>query len=102
MAWTAQRYAGASQLPPYQRWSFLLGPILMSFSGAWNNTADALMLPPALDPSSPAAWLAPAADGNALHFTVPAAPGVTVRPYFEIQDPPAPGAYFTNYPCFLV
>ena len=33
-------------------------------------------------------------------MAVPAAPGVTVRPDFEIQDPPAPDAFFTVYPCF--
>ena len=96
MAFAAQRYGGSSQLPPYQRWSYLYGPILLSFSGTWNSSVDALVMPAAVGaPGSPAAWTQRLADQ--LHFSVPSAPGVTLRPYFEIQDN---STFFSNYPCF--
>jgi DUF1680 family protein len=100
MALSAARYAGHSQLPPYQRWSYLAGPILLAWQGSWNSSVDALVLPPAVGaPGDPAAWLAPVS-GSALHGTVPGAPGVTVRPYFEIQGSPTPETFFSVYPCF--
>lgn len=89
MAFTAVRYEGASQLPPFQRWAYLFGPVLMAVEGAWNSTLGALVMPQPggvpLDPAAPAQWLAPLGDGNPLHFGVSGAPGWTALPYFEVQ-----------------
>ena len=98
MALTAQAYGGHSQLPPYARYSYLYGPILLSFSGMWNETVDALVMPPAIAaPDAPATWLQAAPDGNMLHFVAPLAPGLFVQPYYELQDP---NVLFSNFPAF--
>jgi len=99
MALASARYEGASQLPPYERWSALYGPVLLAFVGPWNASVDGLtLLAPAVQPAQPAAWLQPAADGNALHFEAPSMPGVASLPYFEVQEE---GQLFTVYPCFV-
>ena len=97
LAWSAELYAGASQLPPYARWSYLLGPVLMSFEGPWDAPSDSLVMPAGLDPARPQDWLLPAGDGNALHFLVKGGAGFSAKPYFEVQDA---GERFSNYPCF--
>ena len=98
MAVTGARYAGASQLPPFARYSYLLGPVLLAAQGPWNATADALVMPAGLDPARPQEWMVPAGDGSALHFNVSGAPGYTFKPYWEVQ-----GALelFSNYPAFF-
>jgi len=98
-AFSAVRYVGSSQLPPYTRWAYLLGPVLMAAEGPWNATVDALVIPTAasLDPSMPAAWMQPQGDGNSLHYTIAGAPAFRFRPYFEVQ---AAGEQFSVYPCF--
>ena len=97
LAWSAELYSGSSQLPPYARWSFLLGPVLMSLEGPWDAPSDSLVMPAGLDPSRPQDWLVPASDGNALHFAVRGNAAFTAKPYFEVQDA---GERFSNYPCF--
>ena len=86
MALSSARYAGASQIAPYARYSFLYGPVLLAAQGPWDAASDALVLPQGLDPANPGALLAPSADGNALHFDVVGAPGFTFKPYYEVQD----------------
>lgn len=98
MALVSARYTGASQLPPYSRWSFLLGPILLSAEGPWDTPSDSLVMPAGLNPATPNTWLLPANDGNSLHFSVAGAPAITMKPYFEVQ---AAGEQFSNYPCFV-
>jgi hypothetical protein len=46
----ACRYTGLSQIPPYSRYALLLGPIIMSFQGAWDysNTTDSTVMIPHL------------------------------------------------------
>lgn len=100
LSWDAALYAGHSQLPPYKRYSYLLGPILMSLEGPWDAASDSLVMPTGLDPSSPAQWLLPAGDGSALHFTVKGTSGaglIIAKPYFEVNEA---GERFSNYPCF--
>lgn len=97
MAFTASKYVGHTQLPPYSRWGYTYGPVLLAGSGPWNSTADALVMPAGVDPSCPSCWMTPAGDGNALHFTVAGAPGFSFKPYWEVQDA---GETFSTYPCF--
>jgi hypothetical protein len=87
MTFAAFNYTGYSQLPPYTRWGFKYGPVMLAAQGTWDSTVDALVMPQSanLDPSNPSAWMVPAGDGNSLHFSVTGAPGVTFKPYFEIQ-----------------
>jgi DUF1680 family protein len=90
MAFQAVRYTGSSQLPPFARWGYLFGPVLLAVQGPWNASLGALVMPQpggvALDPATPSAWLAPdAASGNPLHFAVAGAPGWSAKPYFEVQ-----------------
>lgn len=98
MPLTAHEYTGASVLPPFSRWAFLVGPVLLAAQGPWNATNDALVMPPGLDPADPAAWLAPV-PGAPLHFLASAG-GVNVsfKPRFEIQDASEP--YFSSWPAF--
>jgi len=100
MAWAPAAYTGSSQLPPYARASFLLGPVLMSFEGPWDSASDSLVMPAGLDWRAPQSWLLSAGDGNALHFVVAGTNGeakIIAKPYFEVQEA---GERFTNYPCF--
>ena len=95
--WTPARYTGFSQLPPYERAAFLRGPVLMAFEGPWDGASDSLVLPAGLDVDRPDDWLAPAGDGNALHFVVAGGGGFTAKPYFEVD---AAGERFSAFPCF--
>jgi hypothetical protein len=103
MAFQAVRYSGSSQLPPYQRWAYLLGPVLLAVQGPWNSTLGALVMPQPggapLDPAAPGAWLAPVggAGSNPLHFAVAGAPGWSAKPYFEVQ---AADEIFSVFPHF--
>ena len=97
MSWTPARYTGSSQLPPYARYSYLFGPVLMAFQGPWNSSVDALIMPSGLDPTAPGAWLT-GNSGGSLHFSVVGYPNYTVKPYWEVQTA---GELFSNYPCFL-
>jgi hypothetical protein len=97
LAWDAALYTGHSQLPGYARWSYLLGPVLMSLEGPWDAASDSLVMPAGLDPSRPQDWLVAANDGNALHFNVSGAPGFSAKPYYEVQEA---DERFSNYPCF--
>lgn len=96
MALVSLKYDGLSQLPPYSRYAFLYGPVLLSAQGPWNATIDALVLPTGIDPTNPSAFLVKA---GALNFTVAGAPNFTFKPYYQVQ-----GALelFSNYPCFAV
>lgn len=86
MAFTAAPYTGATQIQPYKRFSFLLGPVLLAMQGPWDAPSDSLVLPAGVDPTVPAQWLVPSGDGNALHFNVTGAPGYTMKPYWEVQE----------------
>lgn len=99
MAFSAHNYTGSSQIPPYNRYSYLYGPVSLAAEGPWNTTIDALVMPQSanLDPANPAAWMQPAGDGNSLHFTVAGAQGYTFKPYYEIQTA---GELFSVFPCF--
>ena len=97
LTWTAYNYTGSSQLPGYTRASFLLGPILMSFQGPWDNSSDSLVMPKGLDPLNPSAWLIHSGSGNTLEFNVTSDNRFTVKPYYAVQGPLE---RFTNYPSF--
>ncbi len=97
MALSTVFYTGATQKAPYSRWALMHGPTLMSFQGPWEDLVDCIVMPHGIDPAAPSAWLVPADDGNALHWNVTGASGVTVKPYWEVQ---AAGELFTNFPCF--
>ena len=97
MAFSPHNYTGHSQLPPFSRWAYTYGPILLAAEGPWNNATDAIVMPPGLDPSAPASWMVPSSDGQPLHFNVTGAPGFGFVPYFEIQED---GRQFSAYPCF--
>lgn len=86
MAHASTLYSGSSQLPPYKRYSFLYGPVLLSAEGPWDGASDSLVMPGGVDPTAPTKWMVPAGDGNALHFNVTGAPGVMFKPYWEVQD----------------
>jgi hypothetical protein len=92
MAWQAVRYEGASQLPPFQRWGYLFGPVLMAVEGGWNASLGAMVMPQPggapLDPAVPAAWLEPAGGANTLHFNVKGAPGWMAKPYCASASSP--------------
>jgi len=89
MGWQAVRYEGASQLPPFERWAYLYGPVLMAVQGGWNASLGAMVMPQPggapLDPAAPGEWLLPAGGGNTLHFDVKGAPGWGAKPYYEVQ-----------------
>lgn len=91
-------YNGHSQLPPYQRYGYQYGPILLSIEGPWNQTVDSIVMPASLDPNSPSSWLVPANDNNSLHWNIQNYNTTYLfKPYYEVQND---GELFTNYPCF--
>ncbi len=98
-SFTSSKYNGSTQINGYTRFSFLVGPILLSVRGPWNQSIDALVMPTGLDPTQPEQWLVPSADGLPLHFDIKGVTGYTFLPYFEIGSGPTE-PLFTNYPCF--
>ena len=96
MRFQAIQYTGHSQLPPYARWAYLVGPVLLSLEGPWDSASDSLVMPSGLDPANPAQWLQTDPD-NPLHFGVPGFDEYSAKPYFEVQEA---GERFSNYPCF--
>ena len=92
MALEAHLYTGDTQRPPYARYGFTYGPILLAAVGAFDASVDAVALPD-VDPTAPEAWLA--AQGN-LTFSVVGNAAVTFVPYGSIY-----GERFSVYPVFL-
>jgi len=87
-------YTGFTQIPPYSRYAYEFGPILLAAMGPWNNTVDALVMPSGLNPLLPAVWLQPIV-GQPLHFQIVNQTSFTFIPYFEIND-----QQFDVYPLF--
>lgn len=101
MTITAHPYTGSTQMPPYHRYAYTYGPVLLAATGGvsdWNNSLNTLHIA-GLNGSNPASWMAPAGDGNKLHFAVEGSPGVLFQPNWEIQDN---YANFSVYPIFDV
>lgn len=97
MAVTAHVYSGETQIPPYVRYGYTYGPILLAAVGGWNSTLATVALGDSgLDPSSPTTWLSPSADGNPLHFAVAGRPDVTFMPLGEVGA----GVQYSVYPVF--
>jgi hypothetical protein len=92
MALQAHLYTGDTQRPPFSRYGFTFGPILLAAVGAFNASVDAVALP-GVDPTAPQDWLI--AQGN-LTFGVAGVAGVTFVPYGAIY-----GETFSVYPVFL-
>jgi DUF1680 family protein len=97
MAFASHAYTGLTQMPPYKRYAYTYGPILLAATGGtWDEALNTLHVP-SVNGSMPASWMAPAEDGNGLHFVVEAAPGVLFQPNWEIQEN---YANFSAYPIF--
>ena len=98
MAARAHKYSGASQIAPFTRYAYTVGPILMAAtSGArYNKTLQGLIVP-GVDGAAPGAWMVPSADGAPLHFDVQGVDDVLFQPAWEVNDI---GAVFSSYPCF--
>lgn len=94
----AHRYTGVSQIAPFTRYTYTIGPVqLAATSGArYNKTLQGLVIP-GVDGSRPQDWLIPAGDANPLHFAVLGIDDVLFQPAWEVNDI---GAIFSNYPCF--
>ena len=84
MVWSVAQYKGSSQLPPYTRYSYLYGPVLMSIQGPWDTVSDSLVMPKDLDPLSPQVWTSQSP--GSLSFNVTNHPGFSMKPYFQVQD----------------
>jgi DUF1680 family protein len=98
MGFTPHFYTGDTQIPGFRRYAYSYGPILLAALGPWNSAINALsvnMTAAGLDPSAPGEWMAPAPDGNPLHFVVKGVPGVSFVPYGEINT-----EQFSVYPAF--
>jgi hypothetical protein len=97
MALSAHIYKGETQIAPFSRAAFMFGPFLLAAEGAWRNDTDCIHIE-GVDPSTPAAWLAP--DGGNPGALPPrffvSGSNVTLVPYFDIPS----GERFTVYPCF--
>lgn len=99
MGLVAHLYTGVTQIAPFTRYAYTFGPVLLAATGTpamWDASINSLRIP-GVNGSNPAAWLEPANDGNALHFTVAALPGLLFQPNWEIQTLQA---NFSAYPCF--
>jgi hypothetical protein len=92
MALAAHLYTGDTQRPPYARFAFTFGPVLLAAVGAFNVSVDAVSIAD-VDPTKPDTWLLP--QGN-LTFTVAGDSGVLLVPYFAIY-----GERFSVFPVFL-
>lgn len=96
MSLAAHRYTGVTQLPPYSRWAYTYGPVLLAATGPWDKTLDALLISGVADPSTPAAFFTPTA-GAPLHWTIGSGSSqVLVQPAWEIED----NELFSAYPAF--
>jgi DUF1680 family protein len=94
----AHKYTGASQVAPYTRYAYTVGPILMAATSAarFNASLNALVVP-AVDGAAPADWMVPAGDGNPMHFSVDGVDDVLFQPAWEVNDI---GAISSSYPAF--
>ena len=94
----AHRYTGASQVAPYTRYAYTVGPILMAATSAarFNVSLNALVVP-TVDGAAPADWMVAAGDGNPMHFAVDGVDDVLFQPAFEVNDI---GAIMSSYPAF--
>lgn len=90
-------YTGFTQLPPFQRYAYTYGPLVLAAEGpaaVWNATVDCLVIA-GVDPLQPAAWMRPV---GPLQWNVTTSSGaeVTFLPYFAVQQ-----EQFTAYPIVL-
>jgi len=90
-------YTGVTAVPPFVRFAYTFGAVLLAVvgDGAWNATARVMVLRGA-DPLTPGVWAAPAHDGNALHWSVAGAPGVLLVPAWEVDS----RTLFSAFPAF--
>ena len=94
----AHKYSGASQIAPFTRYAYTVGPILLAAtSGARDNKTLQGLIVPGVDGAAPGAWMVPSADGAPLHFDVQGVDDVLFQPAWEVNDI---GAVFSSYPCF--
>ena len=98
MAIEAHEYTGVTQLPPFKRYAYTYGPILLAVTAPanWNATIGTIHLPAILG-SAPNTWVVPANDGNPLHWAITSVAGALLQPSWEID---APHARFSVYPAF--
>jgi hypothetical protein len=96
MAFASTLYTGYDQIGNATRFALELGPVLLAAVGPLTPIGKdaAVVLPSTLDPARPQDWLSPVA-GAPLHFAVAGVPGVTIVPYFEVQE-----ESFDVYPIF--
>jgi hypothetical protein len=92
MALAAHLYAGDTQAPPFARYAFTFGPVMLAAVGALDATLNAVAIAD-VDPTAPASWLVPR--GN-LTFAVAGNAAVVFIPYGSIY-----GETFSVYPVFL-
>jgi hypothetical protein len=96
-ALAAHAYTGATQRPPFARYGFTFGPLLLAFvvassaangtSSSWNATMDAVTLG-GVDPTRPVDWLLPVggnSSSSSITFRIASAPDVVVMPYGNVD-----------------
>jgi len=93
----AHPYTGFTQLPPYQRYAYTYGPLLLAAEGPsslWNATVDCLLID-GVDPLQPVNWMRQV---GPLMWNVTTSSGaqVTFFPYFQVQQ-----ETFTAYPIVI-
>jgi hypothetical protein len=93
MALNAHAYTGLTQLPPYQRYAYTFGPVLLAATGPYNTTLNSILIPGVANPALPDAFFVPVA-GNFLHWTVG---NVLFQPAWEVN---ADNQLFSAYPAF--
>jgi hypothetical protein len=85
MALAAHAYTGVSQLPPYTRYSYTYGPVLLAVTGARRSDALQTEYIPGVDGADPAAWLTPVA-GAPMHFSIAGLAGALMQPAWEVDQ----------------
>lgn len=92
-ALSSHAYTGLTQVPPFTRAAVSFGPVLLAAVGGYDAALGAVVLPPGLNPSSPADWLRPA--GN-LTFNVSGSSSIAFVPQSSVAD----GQLFSVFPLF--
>lgn len=96
LALESHLYKGVTQIAPYSRYGFTVGPFLLALEGPWNASANCITMPTDLDPATPAAWMVANASSTApLRFSVQGHPELSVLPHFAVNQ-----EQFTAFPCF--
>ena len=92
LQWQAVKYHGDNEVPGYERYSYLYGPLLMAVVGMRNQEFGVVVPGRGEDFLS---CLIPAS--QPLHFAVDGAPELSVAPYLELER-----EEFTCFPMFTV